>query len=167
MRVPGRSFTQVCGRPFLRVKISPGVALFYPVSDFNMLNLNDLRMVSRLHFIRAWGRRAEDPFRGLRAGPVRTSPHFCRDLQLYSRANGRLPKHHRIASDQPAEVSLATSDLYMNRSLMKRKRRKTSLGGRGFSPCAMYRKERALAPEESSSSTIPSALSRAAELPAK
>jgi hypothetical protein len=40
-------------------------------------------MVSRLHFRHAWGRRAEDPFRGLRAGPVRTSPHFCRNLQLF------------------------------------------------------------------------------------
>lgn len=163
----GKSFPASCLRPFPRVKICPGVAHFYPPLDFNALKIRRLRLVSRLHFIRAWGRRAEDPFRGLRAGPVRTSPHFCRDLQLFSRASGWLPKHPRIASDQPAEVCLATSDLYMNRSLMKRKRRKTSLGGKGFSPCAMYRKERALAPEESSSSTIPSALSRAAELPAK
>jgi hypothetical protein len=27
-----------------------------------------------------WGRRAEDPFRGLRAGPARTSPHFLSHL---------------------------------------------------------------------------------------
>ena len=27
-----------------------------------------------------WGRRAEDPFRGLRAGPARTSPHFFSHL---------------------------------------------------------------------------------------
>src|SRR5882762_3416540 len=27
-----------------------------------------------LHFLSQWGRRAEDPFRGLRAGPVRYSP---------------------------------------------------------------------------------------------
>ena len=26
--------------------------------------------------LRLWGTRAEDPFRGLRAGPVRSSPHF-------------------------------------------------------------------------------------------
>jgi hypothetical protein len=29
-----------------------------------------------LHSFEAWGRRAEDPFRGLRAGPVRYSPFF-------------------------------------------------------------------------------------------
>jgi hypothetical protein len=33
-------------------------------------------MASRLQTSAWWGRRAEDPFRGLRAGPVRSSPHF-------------------------------------------------------------------------------------------
>jgi len=31
-------------------------------------------MARRLQFYKLWGRRAEDPFRGLRAGPVRFSP---------------------------------------------------------------------------------------------
>ncbi|PYU14221.1 MAG: hypothetical protein DMG37_08085 [Acidobacteria bacterium] len=31
-------------------------------------------MAQRLQFYKLWGRRAEDPFRGLRAGPVRFSP---------------------------------------------------------------------------------------------
>jgi len=78
--------------PILRVKISPGVVLFYPPPDFNVLKLNDLRMVSRLHFRHAWGRRAEDPFRGLRAGPARTSPHFFRNLQLFQPCKRLAPK---------------------------------------------------------------------------
>jgi hypothetical protein len=49
-------------------------------------------MVSRLHFRHAWGRRAEDPFRGLRAGPVRTSPDFCRNLQLFQPRKRLAPK---------------------------------------------------------------------------
>jgi hypothetical protein len=38
------------------------------------LKLKDLRMARGLLFSQVWGRRAEDPFRGLRAGPVRFSP---------------------------------------------------------------------------------------------
>src|SRR5258708_18987931 len=78
--------------PFPRVKFCGGVAHFYPPLDFNALKIRRLRLVSRLHFIRAWGRRAEDPFRGLRAGPVRTSPHFCRDLQLFQPRKRLAPK---------------------------------------------------------------------------
>jgi hypothetical protein len=63
-------------------------------------------MVSRLHFRHAWGRRAEDPFRGLRAGPVRTSPHFCQNLQLFQPRERLAPKPPRIASDHSAEVCL-------------------------------------------------------------
>jgi len=33
-----------------------------------------ISMARRLQFFGPWGRRAEDPFRGLRAGPVRFSP---------------------------------------------------------------------------------------------
>jgi hypothetical protein len=33
-------------------------------------------MANGLHPQKRWGRRAEDPFRGLRAGPVRSSPHL-------------------------------------------------------------------------------------------
>ena len=33
-------------------------------------------MARRLQISKLWGRRAEDPFRGLRAGPVRFSPFF-------------------------------------------------------------------------------------------
>ena len=33
-----------------------------------------ISMAGRLHLSHEWGRRAEDPFRGLRAGPVRFSP---------------------------------------------------------------------------------------------
>ena len=58
------------------VKFSPGVAHFYRGSDFNGAENRLVTLASRLQPITAWGRRAEDPFRGLRAGPVRSSPHF-------------------------------------------------------------------------------------------
>jgi hypothetical protein len=40
------------------------------------LKIKSLGLAWGLHFPRQWGRRAEDPFRGLRAGPVRSSPLF-------------------------------------------------------------------------------------------
>jgi hypothetical protein len=59
-----------------------------------------------LHFQRKWGRRAEDPFRGLRAGPVRYSPlsaspsgdiGFARDLSATLRKQTpTLPKRCKV-----------------------------------------------------------------------
>jgi len=41
-----------------------------------MLKTVGLGMAKSLHYTQLWGRRTEDPFRGLRAGPVRYSPLF-------------------------------------------------------------------------------------------
>ena len=58
------------------VNFSPGVALFYQPSDSHHADNSGLTLASGVHFIQPWGRRAEDPFRGLRAGPARSSPHL-------------------------------------------------------------------------------------------
>ena len=39
-----------------------------------MLQPKELKLVQRLHILNAWEERAEDPFRGLRAGPASFSP---------------------------------------------------------------------------------------------
>jgi hypothetical protein len=39
-----------------------------------VLHSKELRLVQRLHILNAWEERAEDPFRGLRAGPASFSP---------------------------------------------------------------------------------------------
>ena len=39
-----------------------------------MLQSKELKLVQRLHTLNAWEERAEDPFRGLRAGPASFSP---------------------------------------------------------------------------------------------
>ncbi len=39
-----------------------------------MLKLKELAMASRVHIVCAWEELAEDPFRGLRAGPASFSP---------------------------------------------------------------------------------------------
>jgi hypothetical protein len=38
------------------------------------LQSKELKLVQRLHILKAWEERAEDPFRGLRAGPASFSP---------------------------------------------------------------------------------------------
>jgi hypothetical protein len=53
---------------YYRVFTQDGIAI--------ALKSKDLRMARGLLFYRPWGRRAEDPFRGLRAGPVRFSPFY-------------------------------------------------------------------------------------------
>jgi len=39
-----------------------------------VLQSKELKLVQRLHILYAWEERAEDPFRGLRAGPASFSP---------------------------------------------------------------------------------------------
>src|SRR5262249_25698461 len=51
----------------------------------------------------AWGRRAEDPFRGLRAGPVRSSPHFC----SYLPRRRQTPEHANEIISPPGVVCLS------------------------------------------------------------
>ncbi len=57
-------------------KIAAGVELFYSDLGGSLMKIKSLRLAWSLHFLRQWGRRTEDPFRGLRAGPVRYSPLF-------------------------------------------------------------------------------------------
>jgi hypothetical protein len=54
-----------------------------------MLQLKELALAKRLHTLGRWEERAEDPFRGLRAGPASFSPFlFCAD-----RGKRFLPSH--------------------------------------------------------------------------
>ncbi len=55
-------------------KIAAGVELFYLEIVRQPLKIKELALAWRLQPKSQWGRRAEDPFRGLRAGPVRYSP---------------------------------------------------------------------------------------------
>jgi len=55
-------------------KIAAGVELFYLEIVRQPLKRKELALAWRLQPKSQWGRRAEDPFRGLRAGPVRYSP---------------------------------------------------------------------------------------------
>src|SRR5712692_2339249 len=57
-------------------RFAAGVELFYLEIAGQSLKTRDLALAQRWHFHSRWGRRAEDPFRGLRAGPVRDSPLF-------------------------------------------------------------------------------------------
>ena len=55
-------------------KFSRGVAHFYKRAISLMLQLKELGLAGSLHGQKAWEELAEDPFRGLRAGPVTFSP---------------------------------------------------------------------------------------------
>lgn len=55
-------------------KFSRGYGVFTKRVIGMALKIEGLRMARRLQIYKTWGRRAEDPFRGLRAGPVRFSP---------------------------------------------------------------------------------------------
>src|SRR5713101_6077249 len=57
-------------------KFAGEVEPFYSGLCGSLLIIKDLKLAWGLHFQGRWGRRAEDPFRGLRAGPVRYSPLF-------------------------------------------------------------------------------------------
>src|SRR4029077_3491175 len=59
-------------------KFSRGVELFYPGMIWHFIENNRLNSGGGLAVKVVWGRRAEDPFRGLRAGPVRYSPLYLR-----------------------------------------------------------------------------------------
>ena len=74
---------------------SRGVGLFYPGMIWQLIENNGLSDGGGLALKGSWGRRAEDPFRGLRAGPVRYSPlHFRRTVtRTPVRIVSNLPKH--------------------------------------------------------------------------
>src|SRR6266566_3041136 len=55
-------------------KFSRGVAHFYKPPSSLVLQLKELGLAGSLHGQKAWEELAEDPFRGLRAGPVIFSP---------------------------------------------------------------------------------------------
>src|SRR5258708_18227674 len=55
-------------------KFSRGVTHFYKRTISLMLQLKELGLARSLHGQKAWEELAEDPFRGLRAGPVTFSP---------------------------------------------------------------------------------------------
>jgi hypothetical protein len=57
-----------------QVNLRRGWSFFTWNSLVSSLKTQGLGLAWGLHFPRKWGRRAEDPFRGLRAGPVRYSP---------------------------------------------------------------------------------------------
>jgi hypothetical protein len=62
-------------RPTRQVKFAGAVELFYPEIIFQFIENKDLRIgLGLANLVDPWGRRAEDPFRGLRAGPVCFSP---------------------------------------------------------------------------------------------
>jgi hypothetical protein len=68
MLVPGNRGRKRAG------KFSGEVELFYLEIVRQPLKIKALALAEGLHSQSQWGRRAEDPFRGLRAGPVRYSP---------------------------------------------------------------------------------------------
>ncbi len=74
---------------------SRGVGLFYPEMVLQSTENKRLSDGEGLAVKGSWGRRAEDPFRGLRAGPVRYSPlHFRRMvIRTPVRIVNNLPKH--------------------------------------------------------------------------
>ena len=77
-------------------KIATEVELFYSGLYGSLLKIKNLGLAWGLHFLKQWGRRTEDPFRGLRAGPVRYSPLFlfppiCRPE--FPRDLTHLPQH--------------------------------------------------------------------------
>src|SRR5262245_758421 len=61
-------------REMLTRNFSPGVPRFYQVSNRNALKKKELKLAHGLHLFRTWEELAEDPFRGLRAGPADFSP---------------------------------------------------------------------------------------------
>ncbi len=74
---------------------SRGVGLFYPEMVWQLIENNGFKDGGGLALRGLWGRRAEDPFRGLRAGPVRFSPlHFRRTVtRTPVRIVTNLPRH--------------------------------------------------------------------------
>ena len=78
-------------------KFAGEVELFYSGLGGSLLIIQDLELAWGLHFQGRWGRRTEDPFRGLRAGPVRYSPLFIfaeRWLGILSQASPSYPPQH-------------------------------------------------------------------------
>src|SRR5690348_7339768 len=79
-----------------------GVELFYREFIASLLKTKGLKMEQRLLLLSQWGRRAEDPFRGLRAGPVRYSPFTFADRQAGHTSRPRDRKSTRLNSSHPS-----------------------------------------------------------------
>src|SRR6266481_3932496 len=82
-------------------KFSGAVELFYLEIVRQPLKTKALALAESLHSQNQWGRRAEDPFRGLRAGPVRYSPLSLSpsgDPEFPARDS---PKHPKTPQDTP------------------------------------------------------------------
>ena len=82
-------------RPGWQVNFRGQWSFFTWNSHGSLLKTNMLRVAWSLHFVGKWGRRAEDPFRGLRAGPVRYSPLTLSptgELEIFPRVTDT-PKH--------------------------------------------------------------------------
>src|SRR5262245_930572 len=65
-------------RKLLTRNFAPGVPHFYRDPLRNALQEKELGVASRLHYTQPWEELAEDPFRGLRAGPADFSPSCFR-----------------------------------------------------------------------------------------
>src|ERR1700687_431529 len=65
---------------------------------------------ARFALSRRWGTRAEDPFRGLRAGPVRSSPFFTFADWSTKILHGRQASQNNPNKKNRAEVCLAACD---------------------------------------------------------
>src|SRR5215470_1528873 len=92
--------TRVCKK---RQVIFCGSRAFLRGNSLESVENKQVVMAARLQFFDRWGRRAEDPFRGLRAGPVRFSPqHFCRSVSRNSselhQATPKTPRENENAA---------------------------------------------------------------------
>jgi hypothetical protein len=66
--------TKSAYREIVTRKFAPEYRIFTRVSKRNAFKNKELGMAKRLHSLVAWEELAEDPFRGLRAGPADFSP---------------------------------------------------------------------------------------------
>jgi hypothetical protein len=78
-------------------KFSRAVAHFYKRTMGLMLQLKELGLARSLHGQKAWEELAEDPFRGLRAGPVTFSPFLFPHDELQRLAICKKPNNLKTA----------------------------------------------------------------------
>ena len=72
-------------------KFARGWGVFTWTEKVRVLTRKGLGMARDLQSYGQWGRRAEDPFRGLRAGPVRFLPFYLPAEMAIRRSPGKLP----------------------------------------------------------------------------
>src|SRR5882762_8887295 len=98
-------------------KFSRGVAHFYKHTIRLMLQLKELGLARSLHVQNAWEELAEDPFRGLRAGPVTFSPFLFFPA---SRDPERLHFASQILEKQQKQQSKAGAYRYAKRTKLEK-----------------------------------------------